>query len=1125
MAVFNAGPRGREKNAPNPASDFPGHDMPDQPVTSNGTKYPSPKKIRRLILTATLLTVTCLAALIATGVYVYRHPKSVGPLIAKSIATFTGLEVSAEELSYGLVPLFLHARRIRVVPAGKSEDDFKLVVGSLDVLARINGPFGRRTLTVEPLRIEGFEGSLPTLNRAPDLLAALIEPGPPSLAGRLAKRLVRYLLFSDIKWAGLEADDGRVSITSESWQLRSEGIEVTISSQLEIDVRGRSLEGHAGPQVRLATSGYHLHVDPEDPAAAGATAGRLLISDSLLHTPPMVWQDVSIDAQLVYYRDRSEISLSAVKLDGRAVPRHVSAEARQPGYEVSLAARGNMRLAETSLELSEWSLNATDLLAASGHARLDLAPPYHLELNLTECGLKSHALGGFYRAVTGRPRLPLSLSGDIGVAGHAAGPLSDEFSLWQGDVMLTLKRVPLVFEDAGTRLATDLTGSVAATGQLLDPQLKIDLDADDLVITGSGAALTGFQPSLSAAGRFPVLDFALRTRGAGALLTKGGLRIEQAKVKLDRGRIDLQSMDVSLPRMTLSTATLNDLTASLTGNPNQALMQVRARNSGLVRTAASLRFLPAGWRINAQETLDLTLDWQAGAGVSLNSRMELTDLRFSSPEESRIGEAVQINIDTTAHLRLEGGIVRSEMNLSAGGGEILWGRYYLDLSATPLAAAGKIEWDPARRRLTLDRLVTSLKDLVALSASGTMRSTAGVTSVDLRVKVAETSATTLYRNLVAEPYKYDRPFLSDTLIDGRIGAELALFGNTDALNARGRAYWKEGRIGKKNGSLVLSGIDLDLPLWYQAVPEKIPGSPLRGHLAVADMQLPRLDNQPLRLEFDVGPNRLTIPRPSVLNAFSGRVDVGPVTVSHLYSDRTVMETDIALSGIAIDRLLEGIWQQPTGGVLAGRLESVRLEDSRLSTKGILTADIFGGSIDIIDPGVSELRSSVPVLKLSSRINDLDLEQMTSGTTFGKIRGILQGTVNGIEIVDGQPQRFDLRLETVDKKGVPQRINIQAVDNIARLGGGASPFMGMAGSFAKIFREFPYRKIGIAAKLDNDIFRVNGTIKENGTEYLVKKGGFSGVNVVNLNPDNRVSFKDMIKRIKRISGSQAGPEIR
>ena len=147
---------------------------------------------------------------------------------------------------------------------------------------------------------------------------------------------------------------------------------------------------------------------------------------------------------------------------------------------------------------------------------------------------------------------------------------------------------------------------------------------------------------------------------------------------------------------------------------------------------------------------------------------------------------------------------------------------------------------------------------------------------------------------------------------------------------------------------------------------------------------------------------------------------------------------------------------------------------------------------------------------------------TAGFEIGDERNLIAEI---LEIVDGQPQRFSLRLETVKRKGVSQKINIRAVDNIARLGGGASPFMGMAGSFAKIFREFPYRKIGIAAELENDSFRVNGTIKEGGIEYLVKKGGLSGVNVVNLNPDNRISFKDMIKRIKRISGSERGPVIR
>jgi hypothetical protein len=117
------------------------------------------------------------------------------------------------------------------------------------------------------------------------------------------------------------------------------------------------------------------------------------------------------------------------------------------------------------------------------------------------------------------------------------------------------------------------------------------------------------------------------------------------------------------------------------------------------------------------------------------------------------------------------------------------------------------------------------------------------------------------------------------------------------------------------------------------------------------------------------------------------------------------------------------------------------------------------------------------------------------------------------------------METVKKPDIPQRISVQAVDNIARIGGGASPFSGLAGAFVSFFRELPYEKIGISAVLENDVFRINGTIRENNREYLIKKGGFSGVDVIIGSPgSNTISFKDMVRRIKRVTGPQEGPVI-
>ena len=102
---------------------------------------------------------------------------------------------------------------------------------------------------------------------------------------------------------------------------------------------------------------------------------------------------------------------------------------------------------------------------------------------------------------------------------------------------------------------------------------------------------------------------------------------------------------------------------------------------------------------------------------------------------------------------------------------------------------------------------------------------------------------------------------------------------------------------------------------------------------------------------------------------------------------------------------------------------------------------------------------------------------------------------------------------------------KAVDSIAQIGGGQSPFMGVAGIMTSFFKEFSYKKMGIQTSLENDVFRINGTIREKGKEYYVKGSGIPLINIVNAEPDNRISFKDMLKRIRRVTASKSGPVVR
>jgi hypothetical protein len=1095
--------------------------MPDRHVNHSETKPPGRSALKWLMFMAIGLVGASLIALLVVGGYFYRHPSRVKDLAAEHLSNLTGVKVSVGELFYSLNPLHLRARDIDVRPTD-GRNGFELQVGTIAVDARVTGPFGRRTLVVEHLRVKDFSALVKTDARLP---TALSEAASPSFAGQLVRQVIGFFLISDIAWSSLEADNGRLTITGDATQLVLDGLRLESDAADRINARGRMLESRIGADTHVAVADYRIHLEPTARTETGSINGEVVLSGGRISGSQFSADDITAAIRLVYRPDRNEITLPEMNLVGHLSPPLIATVGVRPTKRLSLEGRGVYRMAEKVLDLAGWSLEAAGLLEASGAARFEVATPYRLQLSLTEGQLDAAQLSAFYTGLAGARPLPLVVSGAIGLKGSVDGPLTGKGSEWQGNLQVMFQGVPVAYHDTGNRLRAVLSGSVQANGYFTDPQVQLNLEANDMAITTKYGGLTEFRPLMSASGHFPVLDISLHTRSPGARLTVGSRRLTQVRVELDRGRINLQTGEISLPRIALSSSTLANLAGSFARTGERTLLRLHGRNSALLRAAAAWDFLPADWRFNAQDTLDLALDWQTGVDGTLDCRMGLTDFEFSNPGESRFAEKLAVAVETKTRFGPEAGTVQSDVRLTATAGEILWGKYYLNLGVMPFSASGRLKLMTDQGLLAVDRLETSLKNLIALTVSGSVRSEAEDLNLDIRLNVPAVKAQSLYRHLIAEPHKYDQPNLSNVQVDGLIGGEVALYGGLQSMRAKGRAYWQQGHVSSNNGTLALSGVDLELPFWYQSIPQAAPSSTLTGHLTVEKMQLPYLSEQPLALNFDVGPNRLVLRQPPALHLFSGRIDIGPVVLTNLFHEHAKLETQLTATGIEIDNLLKGIWSQPTGGILAGRLESVRLEDNRLTSRGTVTIDIFDGSIDIIDPGVSGPLTSIPVFFFNSRINDLGLEKMTAGTAFGKIQGILRGSATDVEIVSGQPQKFGARLETVSKKGVQQKINVRAVESIASIGGGGSPFMGLAGSFARFFRDFPYWKIGIAASLENDVFRVNGTIKEDGKEYLVKKSGFSGVDVVNLNPNNRISFKDMVKRIKRISGAGGGPVIR
>ncbi len=224
---------------------------------------------------------------------------------------------------------------------------------------------------------------------------------------------------------------------------------------------------------------------------------------------------------------------------------------------------------------------------------------------------------------------------------------------------------------------------------------------------------------------------------------------------------------------------------------------------------------------------------------------------------------------------------------------------------------------------------------------------------------------------------------------------------------------------------------------------------------------------------------------------------------------------LELEGLHLDELdLKDVFKDfPISIKVSGNIKRAYLKGERVIFEGALKAKVANGKIDIKNLWLDPF-SAIPRIGCDILFKHIDLSEITSNTGFGLITGVINGFIKGLIISGSQPEEFFLKILTDETANVPKKISIKAIENISILGGGQGS-MSLIGQF---FKEFSYKHIGISCKLKNDVFELHGLIKEGGKEYLVKRGFWGGVNVVNMNPDGKISFRDMLERLKRITES-------
>jgi len=725
--------------------------------------------------------------------------------------------------------------------------------------------------------------------------------------------------------------------------------------------------------------------------------------------------------------------------------------------------------------------------------------------------------------------IPFSLSGPVDLRGNIDGVNEQQVRQWRGDIEAQLSNNPCSYVTEQIRLTGKVTGNLRAEGPFPDMDLFVSLTGDEIALSGQGVTVKPFKASLSVSGKHPLHHIEeIHVAMPQATLAMGSrdVRIDDIQIRVREGSVNAEKGSVSLPEVQLTSSLFKNLRLSLSVHEKEVMAELQGEDIHLLESALALGLVPSGWEFSGLDFLKVRAVLNEKDRCSLTSRFGFKDFVFQDNDGSHMGEGIVVEAASEAEIDLKRSDVTVNTTFKADGGEILWDRFYLNLSENPFSASLKGMYGIRKQSLQLSEVKLSLEDILDLDLHGTILHQAQNASVDLVAKIEETALSPIFHHFVSEPFRAEKPSLSSMQTKGSIAAAVRLTGKQSDWTAKGNFSWREGALSSGDDGFSLQGIELELPLWYQTRKDTVAQETEKGRLSIQSMILPLFPEQPLNFPLDVAPNRLFVRSPTSLKVPGGNVKVGPVACENIFGEKASMRTSLEVNDLQMNELLSGIWSSPIQGRINGKLDPIHFEGDTLTSEGgEIEASTFDGQLILSGIGASNLSTSGPVFRVDAKWNDLSLAALTTGTSFGRIDGVLQGYVKGLQIAYGQPQAFDLVLETVKTKGVPQKISVKAVDNIAKIGGGQSPFMGLAGGFTSLFKEFPYEKIGVHASLENDVFRINGTIKERGTEYLVKRSRFSGVNVVNQDPDNRVRFKDMVKRIKRVTDSKSGPVVK
>lgn len=499
----------------------------------------------------------------------------------------------------------------------------------------------------------------------------------------------------------------------------------------------------------------------------------------------------------------------------------------------------------------------------------------------------------------------------------------------------------------------------------------------------------------------------------------------------------------------------------------------------------------------------------------VSAQIKLSGGQFATADSSKVGEGLALDgaVEITTDKARNSTAIVARLTCSAG--ELLWGKFFGDLKTQKPALLIDADYSPDSDRLHCRRCDLNLATVGQVNLSGSIEKVSETPQLRLQARSDNLSPAGLFEFFLRETYNRQYPLLDKLAVSGRMALQLQLDGALDQLALSGNLTLNSGAIAAKSNDWQIGAINLELP--FRISLDDRPGRnatpPALGSLSIERARFGDQQLATMTTTISLTNNALRLHQPLRLSLFGGEIELRNLAWPDIIRDPKEVTFAADTKRLQLRDLTEAFDWPRFSGQLNGAIPEVESAGNTLRSRGEIQADLFGGRLLLSKLEIENPFSTLASIKMSAKLESIQLEQLSKTFAFGRISGILEGSIEDLVITDGQPAQLRADLHTVERSGVDQRISVDALNKITVLSSGQEAGA-LYGGLAGFFESFRYSKLGFKATLRNDRLTLRGVESQGGKELLVV-GSFLPPTVNIVSHTQEIAFSELLRRLERI----------